>query len=336
MEEATTLEIRSGRRTQIMGAPRENFADVIGLGRRAWQANAPLCVMIAFSLFTLSLSLSGLALDHRQINGELAWIKPFKFSVSIASYGASLLVLQHFLTSGKRFFHLTTVAALAGAILELLAIITQVFRGTTSHFNASTPIDAALWFMVKISIMPVSLAVIVLFVLLMRQRGLPRIIGLSLRLGTFLTIVGLIPAVIMILPEPAQQFITAIEVNGHTIGFTTGGPGLPFLGWSTIAGDLRAAHFVGLHALQVVPVVGWLVSRHLNMLTLKRQMQLIWNVSLFYFAWIMLLTWQALRAESIAHPSESTILAYAFLLTVSLATGFFTLLPCLSGERETP
>ncbi|MBU6454973.1 MAG: hypothetical protein KGS72_24600 [Cyanobacteria bacterium REEB67] len=334
MEEATTLEMRKGRRTQILGAPQENFADIIDLVRSAWRANAPLCVMILFSLFTLGLSLSGMAFDHRQINGELAWIKPFKFSLSIASYGASLLVLQRFLTSGKRFFHLTTVAALAGAILELMAIITQVLRGTTSHFNAATPIDAALWFMVKISIMPVSLAVIVLFVLLMRQQGLPRIIGLSLRLGTFLTIVGLIPAMIMILPEPAQQYITALEVNGHTIGFTTGGPGLPFLGWSTIAGDLRAAHFIGLHALQVVPVVGWLVSRHLSTLALKRQMQLIWNVSLFYFAWIMLLTWQALRAESIAHPSASTIIAYAVLITVSLISAFLTLLPRLAGDRE--
>jgi hypothetical protein len=299
-----------------------------------WRLDPRLTLMVCVSLVSLVFSLSGLAFDHRHISGELAWIKPCKFGISIALYGVSLIWLSQYLTSGHKLFRYTTMAALFGAILELGAIMTQVLRGTTSHFNDATPIDAALWYMVKISIMPVALAVIVLCVLLMRQKGLPPVLGLALRLGTVLTIVGLVPAIIMILPEAAQEFITEVEVNGHTIGFVTGGPGIPWLGWSTVAGDLRAAHFVGLHALQVVPLLGWAVSRYFGKLGVRRQQELIWNGSLTYFAVITLLTWQALRAESIVHPGHSTLLAYAMLFGLSFFASLLTLLPRPSQPYE--
>jgi hypothetical protein len=315
-------------------APSTVLLTVANALRHCWLLDAPLTAMVAFSLLSLMFSFSGLCFDHRHISGELAWIKPCKFGISIALYGASLIWLERFLNTGQRLFRLTTVGALAGAILELVAIITQVLRGTTSHFNDATPVDAALWYMVKLSIMPVALAVIVLCILLMRQKGLPSVLGLSLRLGTLLTIVGLLPAIIMILPESAQQFITEVEVNGHTIGFVTGGPGLPWLGWSTVAGDLRAAHFVGLHALQVMPLLGWAISHYLTKIGTRRQLDLMWNAGLTYFCVISLLTWQALRAESIVHPGNQTLIAYAMLIALSALALFLTLLPRPSQPYE--
>jgi len=76
-----------------------------------------------------------------------------------------------------------------------------------------------------------------------------------------------------------MRFIAAAILT-LAVGFTLGGmgshwiggdqtdaTGLPLFGWSTTGGDLRPAHFVGLHIMQILPITALTGSRSLVWVT---------------------------------------------------------------------
>ncbi|MBI2812319.1 MAG: hypothetical protein HYX67_16025 [Candidatus Melainabacteria bacterium] len=269
----------------------------------------------------------GLAFDQRLISGEHAWIKPVKFSASLTMYGLTLYWLSQFLTSHEQSFRKMSQAALVGTVAELSIIILQAIRGASNHINAGTPFDHALAWIAAVAILPVAFGTVAIFIMLLRERSLPPVLGAALKWGVFLSIAGCIPGVLMLLPAAVQDLIThSRQIYGHAAGIPQVGPGLPFLGWSTVSGDLRVAHFVGIHALQFFPVAAFFLMKLLPKLSTLRQELLIGNMGATYLATIILLTRQALIAEPLTAPSHHT-LAYAVLLTlISLNAAVYILL----------
>ena len=271
-------------------------------------------------------TLIGIFVDHRVITGVPAWIKPAKFAISSGIYSFTLLWMLGFIQGHKRLVSLIANAVAIGFLVEMILIIGQVIRGTTSHFNLSTPFDGAVYIMMAVFITLVWSMTFVAAILLLLQRLPNPIFAWSLRLGILLSLVGMAVAILMTLPTAMQ--LTALYAGGHltsigahSVGVADGGPGIPFLGWSTVGGDLRIPHFVGLHALQVIPFVGWLLMLlQTHTLRTVHKLALLWTFSISYLGVIALLTWQALRAQSIIAPDALTLQAFAVLLaTTALA-----------------
>jgi hypothetical protein len=147
-------------------------------------------------------------------------------------------------------------------------------------------------------------------VALWRQAFADRALGWALRAGMTLTIVGAFTGGLMTRPTAAQldeaRVTQRMAVAGaHTVGAPDGGPGLPGTGWSTEHGDLRVAHFVGLHALQVLPLVAFALGRRRTKDAVRVRLTLTASAS--YFSLFGILIWQALRGQSVLAPDAVTL-----------------------------
>ena len=109
------------------------------------------------------------------------------------------------------------------------------------------------------------------------------------------------------------------EAGAHFVGLPDGEGGkLPIVGWSTEVGDLRIGHFVGMHAMQVLPLIGAFIVAQNQQLNERKQRQLVWIAGAGYLAVVVLVTWQALRGEALVAPSWVTLTAWGVWLTAVL------------------
>ena len=87
-------------------------------------------------------TLVGLVVNPRVITRAPAWLKPAKFAVSIGIYSFTFLWLLGFVRGHPRLVRIATVITAVGFGVEMAIIGSQSLRGTTSHFNVATPLDA--------------------------------------------------------------------------------------------------------------------------------------------------------------------------------------------------
>ncbi|WP_052732903.1 hypothetical protein [Hymenobacter terrenus] len=199
------------------------------------------------------LALGLLPFDQRLVTGALVWLKPLKFSLSVIAFTWTLGVLLADLPgSVQRSVRRLSLGVAMSMMVEQTIIFVQAARGTTSHYNTSSLLDASLFEVMAVFIMLNTVMTIWALYLVWRHRPHgPAGYVWGVRLGLLLFIISSLLGSMM------------IHLNQHTVGAPDGGPGLPGLGWSTHAGDLRAAHFLGMHALQAVPLLGWFLARRM-------------------------------------------------------------------------
>ncbi len=259
--------------------------------------------LMLFSLLMAALtvvSLSGLIFDDRILVGSPIWFKPFKFAVSLALYAVTLAWMLTLVTRFRRTgWWAGTVIALASTA-EMAVIVGQVLRGARSHFNVATPFDEVLWDVMTYSILTLWIMHAVIAVTLLFTRFSDRATGLSIRLGLLLALVGLALGILMTRNQDDEDVAAGI-VGAHSVGVPDGGPYMPLTGWSTTGGDLRVPHFVGIHALQVIPLAVLLLGRRATPKT-------AWGLTIGYAGLMALVTWQALRGQPLLRPDLPTAL----------------------------
>lgn len=274
---------------------------------RTW--HRPL-VLFGWSMALLiPVSLLGLLLDDRLVVNSPIWLKPFKFAVSLALYAFTLAWLLTYLKRFQRVgWWAGTVLAAAGAA-EMVVIIGQVLRGRRSHFNFETPLDAMLFSIMGATIVVLWVTHAIVAVLLWRTKIENEALSWSIRLGLVISFLGLGVGFLMTQPKPGQA-LDGGTLGSHTIGAPDGGAYMAITGWSTEHGDLRVGHFVGMHALQVLPVL-------IALLGDRATTKLAWVLSGSFLGIFLLVTWQALRGQPLFQPDGTTLLALAGIIVAT-------------------
>lgn len=189
-------------------------------------------------------------LDPTQILGVDRWLKPMKFALSIAIFTLTMAWLLFYLEQNRRAVSVISAVIALTMTGEMVLITMQAWRGVRSHFNVDSPFDAAVFSTMGILILVNTIAAGYAWYLFLRR---PASIG-----GAHLSGVRSGLAIFVL----ASLIGAVMAARGaHGVGVRDGGPGLPIMNWSTTGGDLRVAHFVGMHALQALPLLGWSLER---------------------------------------------------------------------------
>jgi hypothetical protein len=204
------------------------------------------------SLLLTLLAVAMIPVDPRTLQGVSVWVKPAKFLFSTGTFALTAAWFYGYVRPERRTSWTLRASAwilVAASAFEVAWISWQASQGLASHFNASTPFYAMMY-------------------------GFMGIAAVAL-IGTTL------PLAWAIARRPAEglrpDFVAAVVIGllltfllGTTMGFyMAGAPGhdvgaagghFPIFGWNRLGGDLRVAHFFGIHAEQAIPLLAFLAG----------------------------------------------------------------------------
>lgn len=235
--------VRSAAETFAPSAVRSFFARLSAKDQLLYQFGWILLLSVpAFAMFSY--------FDPGMLQTANPWFKPIKFAISFATFvwTVSLILLR--LRISARLLHFVRVTMTASITVEMLCLAAQAWRSTTPALaNGLTD-----WIIQQMTTAMVSANTAILIGLLAMfcgKRERIRIADGAMVLAVRLSII------VFLFGNAVGGYMLAR--GSHTVGASDGGPGLPFLNWSTIAGDLRIAHFIAIHAIQIVPLFAWIL-----------------------------------------------------------------------------
>ncbi|MFE7129704.1 hypothetical protein ACFVIM_02480 [Streptomyces sp. NPDC057638] len=289
-------------------------------------ANPPLAGASGVLLLISLVALVGLVVDPREITGQPAWAKPARFGFSFAVYTLTLLWLLTFVQGRGFLVRVISWVTAVTAVVEVLWVTGSAAGGTTSHFNFTTPGYSGLLITMLVVISLLGLMALATIGLLLLQRVEPPQLAWALRLGLAVGVVGMAVGALMVTPTAAQEAAADLgrgmpHIGAHSVGEPDGRPGMLLTNFSTTAGDLRVAHFVGVHSLQVIVLLGLLLTLGPRTLGPRHRTALVVIAAVTCLGLIALTVWQARRTQPLFAPDMATSTAWIVLaVAVAAAT----------------
>ncbi|MFY8107089.1 MAG: hypothetical protein ACOVKO_09240 [Elstera sp.] len=244
--------IHSMSQLSLLGRPRRLIAPITEAIDAAYQGNRWLAATGFF--FLLCLIPTGLAylLDERQLNGISVWIKPMKFQASLGVHLLTVSLLLGFLQEEKRFGRMIfglAMAMIVMSLFEAIYIAFQAAQAQASHYALGTPFQAMMYRLMGVGAVTLVVTTSWIGVLILRRPHGPKVLTTAAGLGLFLG--GLLGGI-------TGAWMAAQP--GHWVGgVASDAGGLPIVGWARDGGDLRVAHFFGLHLMQALPLLALLL-----------------------------------------------------------------------------
>jgi hypothetical protein len=267
----------------------------------AFEAHPILCLTSALLFVGAAMAFPLLFLDPRQIGGASVWAGPVRLFLSMAIYCGTILVFGTMM-GPSRVFHRVGALISGVAVLALTLTVAQASRGEGA-FSQSSPWGYAVGATMGVAFTALWISSIFLTLAMFRQpMGAPGM-AWAVRLSMVIAQAGMTLGFLMFSPHGSGPEV-----------------GLPFLGWSAEGGDFRPAHFVGLHAIQVLPALAWLLGRRRS-LSDAHQVTLVGVASAGYAALMGVLAWQAARAQPVLAPDALTLAALIVVLAGVASAG---------------
>jgi hypothetical protein len=185
-----------------------------------------------------------------QVYNVNAFYKPFKFAFSTFLFSWSMAWYCHYLADfNVSLFNWSVIILLS---FEIIYIALQASKGQLSHYNISTPLYASLYSLMALAATLVTLYTAYVGILFFKNTfpQLPVYYLWSIRL-----------AIIIFVIFSLEGFAMGSRLN-HSVGALNDNSNWWILGWSKTAGDLRVSHFIGMHALQVLPFLSFYLLKN--------------------------------------------------------------------------
>ena len=263
-----------------------------------------------------SLALAGACLclhlfDGRTLEGASVWLKPFKFGLSGAVMALTFAAVLSAL-SARRLAPRWLGRVMSVCLAAELALITlQALRGVPSHFNYQTPFDAGVFQLMALFIVVLFMSMVGLLGLALWHHFEDPLLGFGLRSGLLIMVLGAglafaMPSQVTPAQHAALRAGQPTLIGGHAVGPVADSERVPLVGWAIRAGDLRVPHFVGLHAVQVIPLFTlWLRRQSRGSTTNTRARRALYAFVLAYAGLFTVTLAQALNGLPPWRPSPT-------------------------------